>query len=49
MGLNTIPNHWITDKQFEVTIAFPEGKGDYNLCFGFNRSYFADGIKLKVK
>lgn len=49
LGLKPIPIHWITDKQFEVTIDFPAGKGDYNLCFGFNRSYFADGIKLKVK
>ncbi len=49
LGLKPVPIHWITDKRFEVTLDFPAGKGDYNLCFGFNRSYFADGIKLKVK
>ena len=49
IGMKPITLQWIADKQFELIVDFPAGKGNYSLCFGFNHSYLEDGIKIKVR
>ncbi len=49
IGLKPVPLHWMAEKQLEVIVDFPAGRGNYSLCFGFNHSYLEDGIKIKLK
>ena len=49
VGMKPVPLQWIGEKQLEVIIDFPAGRGNYVLCFGFNNFYWEEGIKLKVK
>jgi len=34
---------------YQLDVDFPAGKGNYELCFGFEGGYYCEGIKLRVK
>lgn len=49
VGAQPIPIKWVNQRSFEVVVPFLAGKGNYQLCFGFNGGYFPEGILLKAK
>ncbi|MCB5252655.1 MAG: CAP domain-containing protein [Candidatus Cloacimonadaceae bacterium] len=49
VGAQPLRLDWVSKTQFNIDISFLAGKGDYQLCFGFDGGYFPEGIVLKAK
>jgi len=49
VGAQPLSVRWTSANTFDVDVPFNGGKGEYQLCFGFNGGYFPEGIKLKAR
>lgn len=49
VGAQPIALRWTSSTTFDVDLPFNAGKGEYQLCFGFNGGYFPKGLKLRAR
>jgi hypothetical protein len=49
VGSKPLQINWLDDKNLELEIDFPAGKGAYEICFGYGGGYYSEGVKLKVR
>ncbi len=49
IGSKPVQVKWLDARTFQLDVDFPAGKGNYELCFGFEGGYYCEGIKLRVK
>lgn len=49
VGAQPLRIDWISKTEFTVDISFLAGKGDYQICFGFDGGYYPEGLVIKAK
>jgi hypothetical protein len=49
VGAQPLSIRWTSATTFDVDVPFNGGKGEYQLCFGFNGGYFPEGLKLRAR
>lgn len=49
VGAQPLKLEWKSKSSFELLLPFLAGKGEYQLCFGFDGGYFPEGIPIRAK
>lgn len=49
VGAQPLAIRWTSSTSFDVDVPFNAGKGEYQLCFGFNGGYFPEGLLLRAR